>query len=68
MEVVPVPSGKADLPFAFNMSMGVRPGDAALKAQLEKVLDRKQAEITKILKDYGVPLLDRKPDGKVGAK
>ena len=30
-----------------------------LKAQLEKVLDRKQVEIQKILKDYGVPLLDR---------
>jgi len=68
LEVVPVPSGKTDLPFAFNMSMGVRPGDSALKAQLEKVLDKKQVEIAKILKDYGVPLLDRRPDGKAGTK
>jgi len=68
LEVVPIPSGKTDLPFAFNMSMGVRPEDQALKAQLEKVLDRKQVEITKILKDYGVPLVEGKPNGKDAAK
>jgi ABC-type amino acid transport substrate-binding protein len=60
LEMVPVPSGKTDLPFAFNMSIGVRPGDDGLKAQLEKVLERKQVEIRKVLEDYGVPLLDRK--------
>ena len=64
LEVVPVPSGKTDLPFAFDMSLGVRKGDEALKAQLEQVLDRKQAEIRKILTDYGVPLIDRKTDAK----
>jgi mxaJ protein len=58
--VVPIPSGKTDLPFAFDMSMGVRPGDETLAAQLETIMDRKQAEITQILKDYGVPLLERK--------
>ena len=62
--VVPVPSGKTDLPFAFDISMGVRPGDEALKARLEQVLDKKQAEIRKILIDYGVPLLDRKADAR----
>jgi len=60
MEVVPVPSGKTDLPFAFDISLGVRKGDDALRAQLEQILDRKQPEIEKILKDNGVPLLDRK--------
>jgi quinoprotein dehydrogenase-associated probable ABC transporter substrate-binding protein len=64
LEVVPIPSGKTDLPFAFDMSLGVRKGDEALKAQLEQVLDRKQAEIRKILTDYGVPLIDRKADAK----
>jgi mxaJ protein len=44
--------------------MGVRQGDEELKTQLEKVLDRKQAEIRKILEDYGVPLMDSKVDGK----
>ena len=60
LEVVPVPSGKTDLPFAFDISMGVRKGNDALKVELEQVLDRKQLEIQKILKEYGVPLLDRK--------
>ena len=64
MEIVPVPSAKGDLPFAFNISMGVKPGNDALRSQLEKVIDRKQADITKILTDFGVPLLE----GKVGAK
>jgi mxaJ protein len=64
MEVVPVPSGKSDLPNAFNISMGVRPGNEVLKAELEKAMASKQAEIRKILKDYGVPLLDGKVDAK----
>jgi mxaJ protein len=64
LEVVPIPSGKTDLPFAFDISMGVRPGNDLLKGQLEKVLVRKQTEIQNILKHYGVPLLDR-ATGKV---
>jgi mxaJ protein len=64
LELVPVPSGKGDLPFAFDISMGVRPGDEELKIQLEKLLDRKQTEIRKILEDYGVPLMDSKMDAK----
>jgi mxaJ protein len=61
LQLVPVPSGKGDLPFTFGISMGVKPGNEALKVRLEKVLDTRQAEIAKILKDYGVPLLDVGP-------
>jgi mxaJ protein len=64
LEVVPVPSGKTDLPFAFDISLGVRKGDDALKARLEQVLDRKQIEIRKILTDYSVPMVDRKVNAK----
>ena len=39
---------------------------AASLEELEQLLDRKRAEIRKILKDYGVVLLDK--DGKVDAK
>jgi quinoprotein dehydrogenase-associated probable ABC transporter substrate-binding protein len=67
LEVIPVPSGKMDLPSAFDISMGVRPGDNTLKAQLEKVLERRQVEIRKILTDYRVPLVDKTP-GKAGAR
>jgi mxaJ protein len=58
LAMVPIPSGKTDLPFAFDISMGVRPGAETMKAELEKVLDKKQAEIRKILTDYGVPLMN----------
>jgi hypothetical protein len=44
--------------------MGVRKGNDALKTELEQILDRKQMEIQKILKEYAVPLLDRKADTK----
>jgi mxaJ protein len=57
LEVVPVspavePPG---LPFAFDISVGVRKGDAPLKDELNGVLARRRAEIEKILDDYGVP-------------
>jgi ABC-type amino acid transport substrate-binding protein len=64
LTMVPIPSGKTDLPFAFNVSMGVRPGDDALRARLEKAMIENRAAITKILEDYGVPLLDRKVEAK----
>ena len=60
LALVPVPSGKGDLPFAFDISMGVKAGNEALRSRLDKVLVQRQAEIAKILKDYGVPLLERK--------
>ena len=69
LEMVAIPSGKSDLPLVFDISMGVRRGDNALKAQLEQLIDRKQTEIQKILKDYGVPLLNlNRTSGKAGAK
>jgi mxaJ protein len=55
---------KTDFPFAFDISLGVRKGDTALKAQLEQILGKRQSEIQKILKDYSVPLVDRKADAK----
>ena len=58
LELVPVPSAPGDLPFAFNISMGVKKGDEALKARIENVRRQRSAEITAILKEYGVPLMD----------
>ena len=60
MAVVPVPSGKGDLPFAFDISMGVKRGNDALSAEVEMALVRKHAEIMQILKDAGVPLLEKR--------
>jgi quinoprotein dehydrogenase-associated probable ABC transporter substrate-binding protein len=58
--MVPVPSAPGDLPFAFDISMGVKPGNTALLTTLEKVLDSRRADIMKILKEYNVPLVDGK--------
>jgi quinoprotein dehydrogenase-associated probable ABC transporter substrate-binding protein len=57
LDVVPVspPVEPPGLPFAFDISVGVRKGDAPLKDELNGVLARRRAEIEKILDDYGVP-------------
>ncbi len=47
----------------FEFSMGVKKGARDLKTRLEGALDRRQAEIDKVLADYGVPLLPLKPPG-----
>jgi len=60
LDLVPIPSGKGDLPFAFDISMGVKKGNEALRTRLQQVLDARHAEIATILKDYGVPLSARK--------
>lgn len=49
--------------FVFAIAMGVRHGDTAFKAQLERVLQDKRAEIHQILTAYGVPLVDE--EGRV---
>src|SRR5215475_1500141 len=56
MAMVSIPSQKGDLPFAFDISMGVKKGDDALLDRVEKALDRKRTEITAILLNYGVPI------------
>lgn len=53
----------AKMPMSFEFSMGVRKGNRELKARLEGALDRREADITRILADYGVPLLPLNPRG-----
>jgi len=53
----------AKMPMSFEFSMGVHKGNRELKARLEGALDRREADITRILADYGVPLLPLKPRG-----
>src|SRR3954468_14458758 len=59
LDVVPVspaiePPG---IPFVFDISMGVRPGETALKTELERVLDRRRKEVDAILETYGIPVV-----------
>jgi mxaJ protein len=46
------------LPFVFDIAMGVRRGDMALKAELERILLRRRTDIDAILAEYQVPRLD----------
>lgn len=57
--VTPVPADAQmpSIPFAFDIAMGVRKGDEALAAKLEKSLMRKQREIQNILIAYNVPII-----------
>ena len=44
--------------FAFAMALGVRHGDDALRARLDRVLETHRAEIRQILLDYAIPLVE----------
>jgi mxaJ protein len=46
------------LPFVFDIAMGVRRGDTALKGELERILVRRRREIDAILAEYRVPRVD----------
>lgn len=46
----------SDFPFRFDIAMGVRRRDRALRDSLQTVLDRKAPEIQAILKQFGVPM------------
>lgn len=61
LEVVPVspsvePSG---LPFVFEIAMGVRPGETALKAELDEILDRRGRDVQRLLDEYAVPQVEQ---------
>ena len=57
LDVVPLPpeQASATLPFAFDIAVGVRRGEEALRDEVDAVLVRRRAEIERLLDDYGVP-------------
>ena len=59
LTVVPITDTEdfAPLRFQFDIALGVRKGDHALKARLDDILARKQPEIRALLESYGVPLV-----------
>lgn len=60
MTVTPIENTEefAPLTFQFDIAMGVRKGDHALRNQLDAVIARYQPMITEILRSYGVPLVN----------
>jgi mxaJ protein len=45
--------------FQFAIAMGVRKGDDALRDRLNEFIDEHWSEITSLLRNYGVPLVDQ---------
>ena len=59
LRVVPV-SPQIDvpyLPFVFDIALGVRRGETAFRDSLDGALMRRQKDVERILRDYGVPLV-----------
>ncbi len=54
LRVTPVPQTGSRLPMAFDVSIGVRKADAARAEQLNAILDRRAADVARILDDYRV--------------
>jgi mxaJ protein len=54
---------RPDLPMTFAISMGVRKADEALRALLDREIERRAPEIRRLLMRYGVPLVG--DDGQV---
>jgi mxaJ protein len=56
LDVVPVsPALFLAVPFTYDISIGVRKGNDALKAELDRVLETESAGVQQILSQYGVP-------------
>ena len=60
LEVRPArPPEGLPMPFEFDIAMGVRRGDTALRDALQGAIDRRRADIDRVLDDYAVPRTDR---------
>jgi quinoprotein dehydrogenase-associated probable ABC transporter substrate-binding protein len=57
--VVPLKS-EPGIRFDYEMAMGVRYGEPAWKATIEKLIAENQGALTGILRDYNVPLVDER--------
>jgi mxaJ protein len=63
LKVTPVQPAmdEGEMPMQFEIAMGVRKGDEALRDEIESVLSRRRADVEAILAQYGVPLIERPP-------
>jgi mxaJ protein len=61
LAVAPLAAERADLPFAFDIAMGLRKQDFARRDLLDRMLERRGHDIDRILAEYHVPRVDRAP-------
>ena len=57
LTIVPTNMWEDEIPQEFELAIGLRRVDWVLKYKLDLALDARRAEIEKILRDYGVPLV-----------
>jgi quinoprotein dehydrogenase-associated probable ABC transporter substrate-binding protein len=67
LHVTPLVKETTGPKLVYRIGMGVRPADQNWKRQLNRLIQENQAEINKILLDFGVPLLDEN-DRPIGAE
>jgi quinoprotein dehydrogenase-associated probable ABC transporter substrate-binding protein len=58
LALVPLLHESGRPPLAYRITLGIRPDELQWKHNLNDALRRRRAEITRVLLDYGVPLLD----------
>jgi quinoprotein dehydrogenase-associated probable ABC transporter substrate-binding protein len=58
LHVARPPAGLASAPFEFDIAMGVRRDDVALRDELDAILERRRGDIDAILFEYSVPRTD----------
>jgi len=61
MVALPDSDPVSGMPFAFDMAMAVRHRDKDLKARLDSVIVRRRADITRVLEDFNVPMIQMHP-------
>jgi mxaJ protein len=66
LRVTPVPQRGSRLPMTFDVAIGVRKADAARAEQLNAILERRAADVVKILDDYRVVRVDDEERKEVG--
>jgi mxaJ protein len=64
IQALPERDSLSEFPFQYNIGMGVRRRDRALRDSLQAVLERRSPEIQGILKQYGVPMFPIKAEDR----
>lgn len=58
LRVLAPPPGLRGQPFTFDIALGVKRGNRALRDRLDEVLARRRDDVRRILREYGVPLVE----------
>jgi mxaJ protein len=67
LQVTPITQQKdGEIPLAFDISVGIKRSNKALKQEIDSVLATRQDEINQILDEYGVPRVEKPQAASAG--